>query len=58
MIGPDGVLITTYKCDFAFWDLKADRFRVIDVKGVETDVFKLKRKMMKSFLGIDVETVK
>ncbi|TPW26012.1 DUF1064 domain-containing protein [Pararhizobium mangrovi] len=58
MIGPDGRLITTYKADFAFWDHTADRFRVIDVKGVETAVFKIKRKMMRSFHGIEVEVVK
>ena len=58
ILGPKGELITTYKADFAFWDFKEDRFRVIDVKGVETPVFRLKRKMVKAFLGIDVEVVK
>lgn len=57
LVGPDGLLIATYRCDFAFWDLVEGRFRVIDVKGVETPVFKLKRKLMKSFLGINVEVV-
>lgn len=58
LIGPDGEVITTYRSDFAFWDHIEDRFRVVDVKGVETDVFKLKRKMMRSMLGIEVEVVK
>lgn len=58
LIGPDGLLIATYRADFAYWDAREDRFRVIDVKGVETEVFKIKRKMMKSFLGIEVEVVK
>lgn len=58
VLGPKGELITTYKADFAFWDFTEDRFRVIDVKGVETPVFRLKRKMVKAFLGIDVEVVK
>lgn len=60
LIGPDGMLITTYRCDFAFYDYVEDRFRVLDVKGgkaTQTDTFRLKRKMMKSFLGIDVEVV-
>ncbi|WP_395451167.1 DUF1064 domain-containing protein [Aminobacter sp. UC22_36] len=57
LIGPDGLLIATYRCDFAFWDHVEDRFRVIDVKGVETPVFKLKQKLMKSLLGINVEVV-
>lgn len=56
--GPKGELITTYKADFAFWDFKEDRFRVIDVKGVETPVFRLKRKLVKAFLGVDIEVVK
>ena len=58
ILGPKGELICTYKADFCFWDHKADRFRVVDVKGVETDVFKLKRKMMRILLGIEVETTK
>ena len=58
ILGPKGELICTYKADFCFWDHKADRFRVVDVKGVETSVFKLKRKMMRILLGIEVETTK
>lgn len=58
LLGPTGMLICTYRADFCFWDHKVDRFRVVDVKGVETAVFKLKRKMMKVLLGIDVETAK
>lgn len=58
--GPDGSVITTYRADFCFFDVTAGRYRVVDVKGgkaTQTDVFRLKRKMMKSFLGIDVEVV-
>jgi len=58
MLGPKGELIATYKADFAFWDHVEDRFRVIDVKGYVTREFRLKRKMMKALLGIDVEVVK
>ncbi len=58
ILGPKGELICTYRADFAFWDHKEDRFRVIDVKGVETDVFKLKRKLMRAFKGIEIEVVK
>jgi len=35
----------TYSADFAFYDTKEQRYRVIDVKGFKTDVFKLKQKM-------------
>lgn len=56
--GPDGLLITTYKADFCFWDHVADRFRVVDVKGVETKEFRIKKRLMKSLKGIDVEIVR
>jgi hypothetical protein len=56
--GPDGLLITTYVADFCFWDSTADRFRVIDVKGMETKEFRIKKRLMKSLKGIDVEIVK
>lgn len=55
LIGPDGLLITTYKADFCFWDNTQDRFRVIDVKGVETKEFRIKKRLMKSLKGIGVE---
>jgi hypothetical protein len=58
LLGQDGTLICVYVADFCFWDHVADRFRCIDVKGVETDVFKIKRRLMKACLGIDVEVVK
>lgn len=58
LLGPKGELICTYIADFAFWDHHEDRFRVVDVKGVETAVFKLKRKMMRILKGIEVEVAK
>lgn len=58
LLGPKGELMATYKADFAFWDNREDRFRVIDVKGVETKEFRLKKKMMRALLGIEVEIVK
>lgn len=58
LLGHDGSLICTYVADFCFWDHVADSFRCVDIKGVETDVFKIKRKLMKACLGIDVEVVK
>ena len=56
--GPKGGLITTYVADFAFYDNTTRCYRVVDVKGVETPAFKLKRKMMRELLGIEVEVVK
>lgn len=55
LVGPDGLLISTYKADFCFWDNTQDRFRVIDVKGVETKEFRIKKRLMKSLKGIEVE---
>lgn len=53
-----GMLITTYRADFVFWDHQLKRRRVIDVKGVETPVFKLKRKLMRACHQIEIEVVK
>lgn len=58
ILGPKGELICVYVADAAFWDHEQDRFRVIDVKGVETDVFKIKRNLMRAINGIDVEVVR
>ncbi len=51
----NGEKIGRYTADFAFWDHVADRFRVIDVKGVETREFKRARKLIKALYQIDVE---
>jgi hypothetical protein len=58
ILGPKGELICVYVADAAFWDHEQDRFRVIDVKGVETDVFKIKRNLMRALNGIEVEVVR
>jgi hypothetical protein len=58
LLGNNGTLMATFRADFCFWDNTAGRFRCIDVKGFDTPVGKLKRKMMKGLLGIDVEIVK
>ena len=58
LTAPNGMLMTTYVADFHLYDAIARRNRVVDVKGYETDVFKLKRKMMRALLGIEVEIVK
>lgn len=51
----NGMLICTYRADFVFWDVAMRRRRVVDVKGVQTTAFKIKRKLMKACHGIDVE---
>lgn len=52
-----GYLICTYRCDFSYTTTRDGKFHVVDVKGVKTDAFKIKRKLMKAILGIDVEEV-
>jgi hypothetical protein len=54
----NGQLVCTYKADFHFWDAVAKRRRVVDVKGFATPEFKLKAKLMKAVLGLEVEVVK
>jgi len=54
----NGQFIGKYTADFAFWDAQEDRFRVIDVKGVETREFKRAKKHVKALYGIDVEVIK
>ena len=47
--------ICTYIADFSFHE--RGKFIVEDVKGVRTDVFKLKRKLMKAIHGIDITEI-
>jgi len=55
VLGPKGQVVTTYRADFVFWDVKEGRQRVIDVKGMQTPLFKLKKKVVEAFLGITIE---
>jgi hypothetical protein len=55
VLGPKGQVVCTYRADFTFWDVKEGRRRVIDVKGVVTPLFKLKKKLVEAFLGITIE---
>ena len=47
---------TIYKADFTFID-KQGKYHVIDVKGIKTDVYKLKKKLMAWKYGIEIEEV-
>ncbi len=58
ILGNNGEVICVYVADAAFWDHKEDRFRVLDFKGMETEVFKLKRKMMRALNGIEIEVIR
>lgn len=48
--------IFTYKADFTYTD--KDGLHVIDVKGVLTPVFRLKKKLIEAQYGITIEIVK
>lgn len=49
--------IFTYKADFQYTDLD-DKTHVIDVKGVLTPVFRLKKKLIEAQHNIEIEIVK
>jgi len=50
----NGVKVCSYVADFAYFEGNA--FKVVDVKGMETPIFKLKMKLMKAvYPGVVVE---
>ena len=54
----NGVKIGKYKADFSFFDNQTKQLRYIDVKGVETAIFRRSKKHVKAQYGIDVEVWK
>lgn len=44
----------TYKADFGYVDAKTNKWVVEDVKGVKTDVYKIKKRLMKTVHDIEV----
>lgn len=48
---------TTYTADFVYWDIEKDCEVIEDAKGMRTDVYKLKRKLMWEILGKEVREV-
>lgn len=47
----------TYKADFAYFDKRKQKSVIEDVKGMETDVFKIKKKMFLKKYGDSYELV-
>lgn len=43
----------TYIADFSYFDVKKGKHIVEDVKGVETEVFKIKRKLFLNLYGME-----
>ena len=50
----NGALICTYVGDFRYYERHSGRSIVEDVKGVRTPVYKLKKKLMSSVLGVEI----
>lgn len=50
----DGKLICNYICDFVVYNLDGTR-QIIDVKGVKTSIYNLKKKMMRIINGLEIE---
>ena len=48
---------TTYIADFVYWDIEKDCEVIEDAKGMRTDVYKIKRKLMMVKHGIEVVEV-
>ena len=53
----NGVHICNYFADFKYFDNELDREVVVDVKGVKTQVYKLKKRLMLAVHGIEVEEI-
>lgn len=49
-----GVKIASYTADFVYLDTRAQTTVVEDCKGFRTQVYKLKKKLLKAFYGIEV----
>jgi hypothetical protein len=43
--------------DFQYWDMRAHRTVIEDVKGVRTPVYRLKKKMIEHRLGIEITEI-
>lgn len=55
-----GEYVTIAKCklDFMYWDVQQSKSIVVDVKGVDTPISKLKRKHVEAQYGFTVELIK
>jgi len=56
MVGSE--VIGSYRADFAFWDNRENRKRVVDVKGVEPRGFRRTLKHVRAQYGVEVEIVR
>ena len=57
----NGITVTHYIADFVFTDksfIGDGKQHVVDVKGVLTDIFKLKKKMFEAQYGMPIDIVR
>jgi hypothetical protein len=50
----NGILITHYVADFKYFDKDKREWVVEDSKGFQTDVFKLKQKLVRACYGLEI----
>lgn len=50
----NGVKICKYIADFRYYDKKFGQTITEDVKGFKTNIYKLKKKLVKALFGIDI----
>jgi hypothetical protein len=53
LLAVNGIAICRYRADFVY--VESGKRIVEDTKGMRTDVYKLKKKMMLAILGIDIK---
>ena len=47
----------SYYADFCFFDIKQNKEMIIDVKGVKTPVYRLKKKLIERYCGITITEI-
>lgn len=53
----NGVKICDYYADFRYYDIRKKRCVVEDVKGMRTDIYRIKKKLVEAQLGIKITEV-
>lgn len=54
----NGQKVCTYIADFTYSDLRAGRDVIEDVKGMATEGYRLKKKLMKAVHGVEISEVR
>lgn len=53
----NGFLVCTYVADFTYWDMAKEKQIIEDCKGMQTQVYKLKAKLVYAALGKTITEV-